>query len=320
MTVYLNPKLVANSFFRLTSKADVGKRPMERTSGLMYFLAFDAAAKKLRHRPLDLDPGTTNGKNNRDVMSLEFVKFVLLKEGADHQARHVIVLGKVEKGGNPPEKRISSNFLTVSVKKASESTKSVAYPNRPAPLLKMGKTATDTKWGIDYHDDWEKNILTFLADTKSKSPFTDLAVFVFRDTPIPKAHNDLRAALSSALKNRFSDDLAKFWSQRLNAEKIFFKFDGDQFSDSYQDSLAESEFSAIGGVSDRAAFAMEFLKLKTALASRLGGALKSEKSAVLFPLSVLPMVRDLLDSAEQSPEISETLRTYEWHAEAREKI
>ncbi|MDH5509369.1 MAG: DEAD/DEAH box helicase [Nitrospinota bacterium] len=62
---------------------------------------------------------------------------------------------------------------------------------------------------------------------------------------------------------------------------------------------------------------MELLKLKTALNNRLGGMLKAEKSALVFPLSSLSLVQDLIEGGEKSPEIAETLRMYELHAEAR---
>lgn len=64
---------------------------------------------------------------------------------------------------------------------------------------------------------------------------------------------------------------------------------------------------------------LELLKLKTALSARLGGALKAEKSALVFPLNALPLVQDLLAPLEKAPEIFDILRTYELHAKAREK-
>jgi len=248
--MYLNPKLVESSFKRLAPVANTGKKPLERTSALMYFLAFDAATKRLDCCPLDLNPRTSNGKTHRDAMALEFVKLVRLKNGADLGIRQVSVLGKIERGGNSPEKRISSNFFTVPVKKASESAKSYNYPNRPSPLLKMGLAATGLKWGVDYHDSWRNNLPKLLTEMKGNTQFTDLAIFAFRNDSLPEAEN-AREALSEALKKRYSEDFAMFWSGRMEAEKVFFKHGDDPFRSSYQDSLTESMFSAIVGTSDR---------------------------------------------------------------------
>lgn len=240
MVQYLNQKLVDLSFKRLAPTTNVGKKPLERTSALMYFLAFDAVAKKLDCCPLDLNPKAADGKNNREAIELEFVKLVMLKNAADMQVRQVSVLGKVEKGGNSPEKRISSNFLTVPLKKASDSAKAYNYPSRPASLLKMGASATGLKWGAEYHDDWRTNLPKFLSEIKSNTPFTDLAVFVFRDAKIPAGTQNIRDALIDLIKARFSDDLAMFWSKRIDAEKVFFKHGDDPFRNSYQESLPEA--------------------------------------------------------------------------------
>ena len=253
MAAYLNPKLVETSFWRLAPKNNAGKGPMERTSALMFFLAFDTMVKSCGRRPLDFNPETLEGRNNRATMKLEFTKLISLKPASDGKVRHVVVLGKEKVGGLPPEKRISSNFLTVPVKKASESVRAFFYPNRSSspPLLKMGSVATSVKWGVDYHDDWRSYILMFLAGTKSKTPFTDLAIFVFRGVQLSKGHGNVQTTLADALKNRFSADLAKLWAQCMAAEKVFFELSGALFSDTYQESLTESEFSAVGGVSDR---------------------------------------------------------------------
>jgi len=43
MSKFLNPSLVLESFERLASKSEGGKAHLERTSAILYFLAFDAA-------------------------------------------------------------------------------------------------------------------------------------------------------------------------------------------------------------------------------------------------------------------------------------
>lgn len=63
---YLSNQLVEASFQRLSPKSS-GKAPLERTSALAYFLAFDAASKRLGKRPLDLNPNKMEGKDMRDM-------------------------------------------------------------------------------------------------------------------------------------------------------------------------------------------------------------------------------------------------------------
>ncbi|MCF8723334.1 hypothetical protein LQ236_001354 [Nitrospina gracilis] len=245
--------MIELSFKRLAPISSAGKKPLERTSALMYFLAFDAAVKKLGCCPLDMNPRSIKGKNNRQVMELEFIKLMQLKPSEDKEARHVVVLGKVEKGGTPPEKRISSNFFTVPVKKASESAEACNYPNRPAPLLKMGSAAARIKWGIDYHNDWKTNLPKLLVELKGNTPFTDLAVFVTRNDPIPKDYTKVHEALSFAIRNRFGQDLATFWEKRMDAEKVFVKHCEDPFRSSYSDPLTADAFTMECNGSDRAA-------------------------------------------------------------------
>jgi len=74
--MYLNKCLIEESFLRLSSKKQGGKTTLERTSALMYFLSFDATVKKLTKSPIDLNPNTANGKNNRSAMELEFVRLL----------------------------------------------------------------------------------------------------------------------------------------------------------------------------------------------------------------------------------------------------
>jgi hypothetical protein len=243
MSLYLNPKLVELSFKRLAPSSNAGKRPLERTSALMYFLAFDAAVKNVGCCPLDLNPNSLEGRNNRQFVELEYLKLVKLKSSTDRQVRHVVVLGKIDKGGTAPEKRISSNFFTVPVKKASESVKVYNYPNRPSPLLKMGSAATQIKWGVNYHNDWKLSFPNFLGDLKGNTPFTDLAVFVSRNDHLPDNSEKLHEALASVIQERFSEDLATFWARRMDAEKIFFKHGDDPFRSSYSDPLAEDSLS-----------------------------------------------------------------------------
>jgi hypothetical protein len=221
--MYLSDELIEDSFHRLSSKKNIGKMSLERTSALMYFLAFDATVKKKRKSPLDFDPDTHEGQNNRATMELEFVRLVKLSSGKTGGIRQVTVLGRIESTGSAPEKRISSNFFTVPLKKASQVSMEYHYPNRPAPVFKMGENSTNLKWGIDYFDGWKKNLPQLLSETKSNTVFADLAVFVFKDTEFKLESKDFIENLDACIREKFSPQLADFWINKIKSEKIFWK-------------------------------------------------------------------------------------------------
>jgi hypothetical protein len=192
---------------------------MERTSALMYFLSVDAAFKHFDVNILDLNPDSLDGKNNRKQVELEFTRLVLV--GNSHGGvRQVTELGKIEEAGTHPEKRISSNFLTVPLKKASNQTTPFYYPSRPKyPLFKMGLSATGKKWGVSFHENWMPNFLAILTTIKGPTPSLDLAVFVCRDCAIDAGAEDIFTALEEQIRKRFTRNLANFWIQRIEKEK-----------------------------------------------------------------------------------------------------
>src|SRR5690606_35170148 len=175
----------------------------------MYFLAFDAVCKKVDNTLLDLNPDKPNGKNNRKAIELEFTKLVLL-DRSHGQIRQVSELGKVDCKSKDPEKRISSNFLTVPLKRASGQAGNFYYPQRPStPLFKMGPAATGLKWGLKYYEDWMDNLPKLLSEIKDSTPFTDLAIFVFRDASIDApVSSSLIDVLRPLITARFSEPLA----------------------------------------------------------------------------------------------------------------
>jgi hypothetical protein len=228
--MYINSDQVAISFKRLSSRKESGKTHLERTSVLMYFLAFDAVCKSSGYNRLDLNPEKTDGKSNRKAIELEFTKLVLL-ERSRKSIVQVSELGKVDCNAKDPEKRISSNFLTVPLKKASEQTDPYFYPKRPAaPLMGLGHPATGLKWGLGYSKDWEVNLPKLFSDIKDSTPFTDLAIFVFRDTWFPDNTSDYIQALSLCIIERFTSELAKFWVDRIEKEKVLVRHISSPFS------------------------------------------------------------------------------------------
>src|SRR5579863_2784899 len=110
--MYLSSEQVSVSFKRLSSRKQEGKTHLERTSAFMYFIAFDAVCKSKGKGPIDFDPDKNEGKSNRKLIELEFTKLVLLNK-VQGKITQVSELGKIDHTGKDPEKRISSNFLTV---------------------------------------------------------------------------------------------------------------------------------------------------------------------------------------------------------------
>jgi len=218
--MYFSVKQVETSFKRLRPRTNGGKASMERTSSLMYFLSFDALCKKCNQSTLDFDPDTLVGKLNRKHIELEFEKLVLLESRKD-SCIQVKDLGKIDVAKDRPAKRMSSNFLTVPLKKASQSLIHCEYPNRPStPLLSMGLIATNLKWGVSHHKDWATHLPSILSQVKGSTPFTDLGVFVLRDLEIHEANKGYLDSLRYGLSNKFSTTLAEFWLNRVAMEKI----------------------------------------------------------------------------------------------------
>src|SRR3989344_1908015 len=227
---YLNEQLIRDSFLRLRQNETGGKTGLERTSALMCFLAFDA----LLHRtgvnpPVDFDPEVSLGNNNRAGLTREFTRLVQLRNGTEPY--HVLNLGEVSIGGNPPEKRFSSNFLTTGMKKATTSQNIYEYPNRPCPLIVLGPVATGVTWGMDRHADWEKNLPVFLQGRKTKTPFTDLAIFVLRQRGIESEASALPEVLNDGLCEVFTQELCEFWKKQISLEKIYFEEVPEPFQD-----------------------------------------------------------------------------------------
>ena len=217
---------------------------MERTSALMYFLSLNALAKRLGETIIDLSPDTMQGQHRRRLLCIEFDKLARLAPGVAGELRQVTVLGKVDVGGTEPEKRISSNFLTVPVKKASLASDQFDYPRRPSPVIQMGKISTGHSWGVQAHTDWQLNLPKLLSEVSSNTPFTDLGVFVSRSTSFEESDCSVCDALLAALTNRFTRSLADYWVRRIEFEKAFFSSNGPLFASSYTDAFNSHEASS----------------------------------------------------------------------------
>lgn len=240
--MYLEHTLILDSFRRLRTSVVGGKRgktPMERTSSLMTMLAVDATAKKFGVSALDVDFGKPQSKQMRQEMALQYAKLVAVSKAEDGRLQSVHELGRVAVGGKDPEQRLSSNFLTTQLVDATKSEAPLDYPRRPAPLLHLGKIASGVCYGIRLHPQWRVGIAQHLADVSSSTPYTDLAIFCMRfQNAVAKP--TLTETLCSMLHERFSDDVAEFWSTKVIAEKMLAKhLDRTNFmEDALVDSLA----------------------------------------------------------------------------------
>jgi hypothetical protein len=237
MNTYLKAEQVNVCFSRLASRKVQGKSSMERTSALMYFFSLNAILKSINQSKVDLNPTKSDGANNRKRIELEFTRLVLL-ENQNNQILQVCELGKIDESAKSPEKRISSNFLTVPLKKASEQNRPFYYPQRPAaPLIKMGLTATGIKWGMEIHEDWKENLPKLFTEMVSSTIFTDLAIFLFRDFKFGENPIDYIQELSLALKSRFTIDLAEFWVEKIRKEKVLVKHIINPFAPTHESML-----------------------------------------------------------------------------------
>lgn len=218
--MYLNECNVKCAFKRLSAKTANGKKMNERTSAIMYFLAFDLVAKQHGKSELDLSPK----ENFRKLMANEYYSLVVLGSKIN-EVKYFKEFGKIEivKNSKCVEVKISSNFFTTRLKKASEISTKSGYPKRPVPLLLLGPGIVQGNWGITYSSNWEENLPLFFTDIQSNTPFTDLALLVCRNEEFDGNSRNLQEILSSLLKKKFTERVADFWSSRLNIEKIFVK-------------------------------------------------------------------------------------------------
>lgn len=222
--MYIAPAIVKTAFKRLVfTHKTKGKMPLERTSSIMYFLAFDATAKKGQAETIDIDIKTPLGKNVRETFVLEYAKLVSLSNSSKGGKQQIAALGEIQQGGKEPEKKIASNFLSVPVVKAATSSTPYAYPKRPAPLLFLGLEATGLPYGMTYHTNWIKNLRAFLSDFKSNTPFTDLAITCLRAAKGMSKDKTFHDGLASMIRAKFTENLSEVWIKAIDGERSFIK-------------------------------------------------------------------------------------------------
>lgn len=250
---YLDANLIQESFLRLRQNEPGGKRGLERTSAVVYFLAFDAMLKRTGIKtPVDLDPEENIGKNNRDRFTREFTRIVHIKN-IGQKSCQVLNLGEVSISSTQPEKRFSANFLTVPLKEATTMNSESVYPNRPKPLFIMGPQATGLTWGIDRHPDWKQNLPCFFQERKTNTPFHDLACFVLRKYGFESSAASLEDGIADALGEIFTSDLCEYWKSKLSLEKPYVRSAANHFQPECPDVFSDHSWALIEKEADEAA-------------------------------------------------------------------
>jgi hypothetical protein len=250
---YLSENLIQESFLRLRETKPGGKKGLERTSALVVFLALDALLKKTAiSTPVDLDPENSIGKNNRDLLTREVSKLVLIKNIGSEPC-HVLNLGEITINSTTPEKRFSANFLTTPLKAATTDSKASGYPSRPKPILALGPTATKLTWGIDRHPSWKENLPVFLAERKTKTPFHDLACFVLRQKGFVSEATTLQEGLMDGLREVFTEELCSFWEMKLSLEKPYVTATANPFQEKLSTAFDDLAWAGCDGQSSESA-------------------------------------------------------------------
>lgn len=245
MSKFLSANLISTCFSRLSARESGGKKHLERTSALLYFLAFDAACKHFEVKTLDFTPETFQGRNHRKQFELEFARLAVLERTPDN-LKQVTEFGKIDLNGTSPEQRISSNFFSVPVKKASSRADPYLYPSRPkAPVLSMGKSSATIPWGVTFNDQWQSNLPKLLSEVRQSTPNIDLALFAVRDIPIREESEEIFPMIIESLRSKFTIELCEYFSSKFEKEKIFANHLKYVFTDHYESfaSLYEEEFT-----------------------------------------------------------------------------
>jgi hypothetical protein len=228
--IYLNAALVKKAFLALKETDPGTKRGQERTSALMYFFTLARLLKTLSCDSVCLNPNVQFSRENRRNFESIYSGFV---SDLDSPNTMVANLGSVISSERSPDEKIKANFLTTILTTSSRGANPQSYPRRPAPLLLVGVEIYGHRWGLSIHPDWKSNILRYLDDRRSNTPWTDLMLFLFRAIPIACPDPNISNTLKTIASSCFSNDIRDFVHQRLDVEKRFFKGNIEIFGHSF---------------------------------------------------------------------------------------
>lgn len=250
-SMFLHPQLVRKAFTRLAPLETSGKQGQECTSAILYLLAFERVRKLFGCADvLDFDPDSSRGRDHRNALALEFAKLSTLANSQKiGEFLLALNLGEVATDAIAPEKRISSNFLTTPLKRASLSATASTYPNRKhGPTFYLGKLHSSSRWCIQAHSDYLRSLRSMLSDRRSLTPFTDLAVFVFRNQKVSRQHGNLAMMLKDMLVSHYCADFAEAFAAEIDREKAKIKNDV-LLLNKYENPFGASVTAASTGVS-----------------------------------------------------------------------
>lgn len=217
--MWIDRKVVHDALKGLREMEPTPKRGKERTSCLMYFLAFNKLVARGSTEPILLDPETGPGRQNRREYTKEYAKLVSVGTTENGKELWVDNLGDVNfSGKRQSANKFSADFLTVPLKRASTAKSPQGHPRRPSPLLTLGVTVYGLKWGAEMHPEWKSNLPDFLNDRLSPTKWTNLAIFVFRKEPMDPKKSLVRN-LEDLIKQQFTKQLSMLWCSMIKAEK-----------------------------------------------------------------------------------------------------
>jgi len=222
MTKYLNEELVKNAFDNLRAKGD-GKLNHERSTAIFVALSFNAISHKTNEQVLDLSPDSDLGKYHRDLFKAQYEELVAIESGKQQKKyKQIWEFGVVKESSKSPSVKLSSNFLTTRLKKASTMMTALEYPGRPkgVPLLLLGEEGSGVSYKAKHTKNWFQNIPTVLRHAPTKTPLIDLALLVFRDVELTDAKTP-KDNLQTMIATRFTQDFSEWWIERLEKELIF---------------------------------------------------------------------------------------------------
>ena len=222
--LYFSKECLSQAFEQLrlrVQKSKKGKKGLEQTNAVATFLAVDATQKLLKTPILLLSPG----HDNRNKLTEQYVSMFKLWEDDNWEVGvHELGYAKRVKKGTKEErtlaKRLSSDVLTQSLKRASEAANPRDYPRRPPfPLLKFGVEVEGSRWGVTKHPHWKQNFLKFFEGRECGEDLFPLIVFLLREENLNKFRSlSFLDGIREALKERFTDELAEYLVEHSRTE------------------------------------------------------------------------------------------------------
>jgi len=211
--MFLSNKTLNQAFSELQEAHATRKAGLEKTTALFRFIAFDMLSKKNGSSEIDFQPDKED--ENRKNLIREYDQICV--EGQ----KSISNLGFLCNDGRLGAERVGNDFLTTQLKSASmrKNQGGISYPSRPdAPILQIG--CGPKYWSIKKAKNWDKNILEFLHDRKTSSPFLCLLIVILRKYDFPGANmGGAVDALLDKAKECFTEEFVQFMKSKITKEE-----------------------------------------------------------------------------------------------------